>query len=128
MTQVDRYNLNRSFACNKILLDELAQFDKDINGLTLNKSCSTCVRNAMRRLCTYVETQKAESKKIEFKGIKQEAPIIEDSDIDPPVLGSPVVASLDYSSMRYNQLKKAAKARGIKLDTPTKAELIAALS
>lgn len=107
MSQVDRYNLTRSFACNKPLLDELAEYDKTINGQTLNKNCSTCVRNAMRRLCAYIESTKA-TPKITFKGIKQEAP--------------------DYSSMSYNQLKRAAKNRGIKLDTPTKAELIKALS
>lgn len=107
MSQVDRYNLTRSFACNKPLLDELAEYDKTMNGLTLNKNCSTCVRNAMRRLCAYIESTKA-TPKITFKGIKQEAP--------------------DYSSMSYNQLKRAAKNRGIKLDTPTKAELIKALS
>ena len=107
MTQVDRYNLTRSFACNKPLLDELAQFDKAINGLTLNQSCSTCVRNAMRRLCAYLAESTAKPK-ISFIGVKQSAP--------------------DYASMSYNQLKRAAKNKGIKLDTPTKAELIKALS
>lgn len=117
MSQVDRYNLTRSFACNKPLLDELAEYDKTMNGQTLNKNCSTCVRNAMRRLCAYIESTKA-TPKITFKGIKQEAP-----DYASMIYNNP-----DYASMSYNQLKRAAKNRGIKLDTPTKAELIKALS
>lgn len=108
--QALRYQRSRSFALNSILKDELSIWLMSYKGTSLNKGCGTCIRNAMNDLLRWLQEEKNEESKpakIHFVGIKQH----------------------NYESMTYNELKKEAKSRGIKMNqAPTKEKLIEALT
>lgn len=108
--QAIRYQKSRSFALNNMLKKELSSWLLSYKGTVLNEKCGTCVRNAMNDLVYAMQEEKAQEikpAKIQFIGVKQ----------------------YDFESMSYNDLKKEAKSRGIKMDqAPTKENLITALT
>lgn len=107
--QVQRFQRSRSFALNENLKDELADWYKSVKGSTLNVRCGTCLRNAMNALATHMQEESnkvAKPAKIQFIGVKQ----------------------YNYDAMSYNELKREAKKKGIKMEqAPTKQELLEAL-
>jgi len=91
--QVDRFGKTRSCSLNSELKNELAIHLMAIKGIRLNKSCGTCIRNAMQDLLN------ASTKEVRietFIGIKQEAPS----------------ADVDLDSMSYKELKQYAGVKG----------------
>lgn len=107
--QAIRYQKSRSFSLNQDLKEELVVWLKAYKGMTLNKGCGTCIRNAMNDLIYWMQTEKAQEirpAKIQFIGVKQ----------------------YNYQSMSYNDLKALAQERGLKMgQAPKKADLIKAL-
>jgi hypothetical protein len=92
--QVDRFGRTRSCSLTSELKNELAVILKEIKGIRLNKSCGTCIRNAMQDVINH----QMDNVRIEkFIGIKQEAPITEDVDLD---------------AMSYAELKAYAGVKG----------------
>ena len=80
--QVNRFGRTRSCSLTSELKNELAVILKEIKGIRLNKSCGTCIRNAMQDVINH----QMENVRIEkFIGIKQEAPIAEESPINEEV-------------------------------------------
>ena len=108
-TQAERYQRSRSFALNDRLKADLSVWYTQHKAAKLNTGCSTCIRNAMRDLCHYIQDLKANEEKpakIQFIGVKQ----------------------YNYDALSYNQLKAAAKEKGLDLgQAPKKSELLIAL-
>jgi hypothetical protein len=72
------------------LKNELALLLFQIKGTRLNKSCGTCIRNAMQDLINYLQnTQKT----VAFVGIKQVPPV-------------------NFDNMTYKELKELAGVKG----------------
>jgi hypothetical protein len=107
--QVERYERTRSFNLNNVLKFELAAWYRDTQGKTLNISCGTCIRNAMRDLVAAgnQSTQPA-IRRVPFKGIVEEKP-------------------KNIAEMTYKELRAMAKEQGIK-GTLKREEYIALLS
>ena len=93
-SQVTRFSKTRSCSLDSQLKNELAIILFQIKGTRLNKSCGTCIRNAMQDLINYMQnTQKT----VAFVGIKQEPPSVVDDNLD---------------DMTYKQLKALAGVKG----------------
>jgi hypothetical protein len=107
--QAERYTRSRSFALQGNLKDELATWYKINKNLVLNKNCGTCLRNAMRDLCSWLQSEKNQEvkpAKIQFIGVKE----------------------YNFDTMSYNDLKALAQNRGLAMGrAPKKTELIEAL-
>ena len=88
--QVERYERTRSFNLNNVLKFELAAWYRDTQGKTLNISCGTCIRNAMRDIVSAMHTKPKQPAiiKIPFKGIVQPKPktIAEDRKVDTKII------------------------------------------
>lgn len=94
---MDRFSKIRSCSLGSELKNELAILLFDIKGTRLNKSCGTCIRNAMQDVLNYtMSTQKT----VAFVGIKQ----------NPPAANSPADDTLD--KMSYKELKAFAGVKG----------------
>ncbi len=108
--QVERYERTRSFNLNNVLKFELAAWYRDTQGKTLNISCGTCIRNAMRDIVSAMHTKPKQPAiiKIPFKGIVQPKP-------------------KTIAEMSYKELRAMAKEQGIK-GTLKREEYIALLS
>ena len=91
--QLERFSKTRSCSLASELKNELAMVLFDINGKRLNKSCGTCVRNAMQDVLNFISR---EVKFTQFVGIKQEAPI----------------KTVDLDAMTYKELKAYAGVKG----------------
>jgi hypothetical protein len=108
-TQVQRFQRTRSFALNENLKEELADWFRLTRKTTLNVRCGTCLRNAMNDLAKSIQEEsnkEIKPAKIQFIGVKQ----------------------YNYDGMSYNELKREAKKKGIKMEqAPTKQELLEAL-
>ena len=92
--QVARFGRTRSCSLTSELKNELATILFQIKGMRLNKSCGTCIRNAMQDVINFMQNEVRIEK---FIGIKQEAPITEDVDLD---------------AMSYAELKAYAGVKG----------------
>lgn len=125
--QLERFSKTRSCSLNSELKNELAMVLFDINGKRLNKSCGTCVRNAMQDVLNFIAHEvRLES----FIGVRHEkanaihkAQVKGDTrgDVTDPVNGDPVngddtrqaadlLAKLDR--MTYKELKAYAGVKG----------------
>jgi hypothetical protein len=107
--QVERYERTRSFNLNNVLKFELAAWYRDTQGKTLNISCGTCIRNAMRDIVAFSkQATEPAIRRIPFKGIVEEKP-------------------KTIAEMTYKELRAMAKEQGIK-GTLKREEYIALLS
>lgn len=98
--QVNRFGRTRSCSLTSELKNELAVILKEIKGIRLNKSCGTCIRNAMQDVINH----QMENVRIEkFIGIKQEAPIAQEAAVSEDV---------DIFTMSYAELKAYAGVKG----------------
>jgi hypothetical protein len=89
-SQVTRFSKTRSCSMDSQLKNELAILLFQIKGTRLNKSCGTCIRNAMQDLINYLQnTQKT----VAFVGIKQVPPV-------------------NFDNMTYKELKELAGVKG----------------
>ena len=89
-SQVTRFSKTRSCSMDSQLKNELAILLFQIKGTRLNKSCGTCIRNAMQDLINYLQnTQKT----VAFVGIKQVPPV-------------------NFDNMTYKELKALAGVKG----------------
>ena len=89
-SQVTRFTQTRSCSMDSQLKNELALLLFQIKGTRLNKSCGTCIRNAMQDLINYLQnTQKT----VAFVGIKQVPPV-------------------NFDNMTYKELKELAGVKG----------------
>lgn len=95
--QVERYERTRSFNLNNVLKFELAAWYRDTQAKTLNISCGTCIRNAMRDIVAWSKQASKEPsiRRIPFKGIVQDKP-------------------KTITEMSYKELRAMAKDKGIK--------------
>lgn len=105
MSQVERLRNTGAFAISRHEAEELARITKEIGCRELvNLSCGSCVRNAMYDLSAYLN-QKQDRPKLQMKMVKRP------------------------ENMTYQELRKTAKAKGIKLGSnPTKQQLIDAIN
>lgn len=55
--QVNRFQRTRSCSLNSELKNELAKHLLDIKGIRLNKSCGTCIRNAMQDIINFISKE-----------------------------------------------------------------------
>ena len=108
--QVERYGRTSSFNLNNVTKNELAAWYKDTQNKTLNISCGTCLRNAMRDIVAWFKRTSKEPaiRRVPFKGIVQDKP-------------------KTISEMSYKELRAMAKDKGIK-GTLKREEYIALLT
>jgi hypothetical protein len=108
--QVERYGRTSSFNLNNVTKNELAAWYKDTQNKTLNISCGTCLRNAMRDIVAWSKQglKQPAIRRIPFKGIVEEKP-------------------KTIAEMTYKELRAMAKEQGIK-GTLKREEYIALLS
>lgn len=106
--QLDRFSRTRSCSLGSELKNELANALFEINGKRLNKSCGTCIRNAMQDILNFIEHEV----KIErFIGIKhQEANDTKDTVTDTRREQEALMQKLD--KMSYKELKEYAGIKG----------------
>ena len=106
--QLERFSKTRSCSLNSELKNELALILFDINGKRLNKSCGTCVRNAMQDVLNFISR---EVKLTQFIGIRHEqANDHSDRVTDTTRAGESLKAQLD--KMTYKELKAYAGVKG----------------
>ena len=116
--QVSRFKKTRSCSLTSELKNELAIILFEIKGIRLNKSCGTCVRNAMQDVINFIQN---EVKLTEFIGIRHEranAPVKADTkgDVKTDTKGddtreaTALKAQLDR--MTYKELKAYAGVKG----------------
>lgn len=103
--QIERLQNTGAFVLGRTEKVELAELTKSIGCRELvNLDCGTCVRNAMYDVASFMN-QKEERPKLQMKMVKS------------------------AQEMTYQELRKTAKAKGIKLGAnPTKAQLIKAIN
>lgn len=103
-SQLDRLAHTGAFSINLNLKNELRQAIEQIGGAPfINFNCGTCARDSMHRLNAHLKTLN-----------------------NKPVLQMKMVK--EPKDMTFFELKKAVKDKGITLRTPTKKQLIEALS
>ena len=113
--QVNRFQRTRSCSLNSELKNELAVHLFQIKGLRLNKSCGTCIRNAMQDIINFIQN---EVKLTEFIGIRHEranqikgekAPDKDQVKEEEEML---IKLRQDLDKMSYKDLKKFAGVKG----------------
>jgi hypothetical protein len=92
-SQVTRFSKTRSCSMDSQLKNELALLLFQIKGTRLNKSCGTCIRNAMQDLINYMQNTQNTQKTVAFVGIKQVPPV-------------------NFDNMTYKELKELAGVKG----------------
>ena len=113
-SQVTRFSKTRSCSMDSQLKNELAILLFQIKGTRLNKSCGTCIRNAMQDLINYIAN---EVKLTEFIGIRHEranGPVKAAAKGDEPKDDSTEAAALleQLNKMSYKELKAYAGVKG----------------
>jgi len=109
-SQVTRFSKTRSCSMDSQLKNELAILLFQIKGTRLNKSCGTCIRNAMQDLINFIQN---EVKLTEFIGIRHEranGPVKSDTKGDDSKESSALLAQLN--KMSYKELKAYAGVKG----------------
>lgn len=106
--QVNRFSRTRSCSLNSELKNELAVILFDIKGVRLNKSCGTCVRNAMQDVINFIQNEVKISR---FVGIRhEEANDTKDTVTDTRQDALKLKEQLD--KMTYKELKEYAGVKG----------------
>ena len=117
-SQVTRFSKTRSCSMDSQLKNELALLLFQIKGTRLNKSCGTCIRNAMQDLINFIQN---DVKLTEFIGIRHEranGPVKSDTkgDVKTDTKGddSKEAAALlaQLNKMSYKELKAYAGVKG----------------
>ena len=113
-SQVTRFSKTRSCSMDSQLKNELALLLFQIKGTRLNKSCGTCIRNAMQDLINFIAN---EVKITEFIGIRHEranGPVKGAIKGDEPKDDSKEAAALlaKLNKMSYKELKAYAGVKG----------------
>ena len=113
-SQVTRFSKTRSCSMDSQLKNELAILLFEIKGTRLNKSCGTCIRNAMQDLINFIQN---EVKLTEFIGIRHEranGPVKAATKGDEPKDDSREAAALleQLNKMSYKELKAYAGVKG----------------
>lgn len=104
-SQLDRLANTGAFSINLTLKKELRQAIEQVGGAPfVNFNCGTCARDAMHRLNAHLKT-------VNNKPVLQKMKMVKEP-----------------KDMTFIELKKAVKDKGITLRTPTKQQLIEALS
>jgi hypothetical protein len=113
-SQVTRFTQTRSCSMDSQLKNELAIILFQIKGTRLNKSCGTCIRNAMQDLINFIQN---EVKLTEFIGIRHErangpvkGAIKGDEQKDDSKEAAALLAQLN--KMSYKELKAFAGVKG----------------
>lgn len=113
-SQVTRFSKTRSCSMDSQLKNELALLLFQIKGTRLNKSCGTCIRNAMQDLINFIQN---EVKLTEFIGIRHErangitnASVKGDEPKDDRREAAALKSQLDR--MSYKELKAYAGVKG----------------
>jgi hypothetical protein len=106
--QMDRFKKTRSCSLGSELKNELAILLFDIKGTRLNKSCGTCIRNAMQDVLNFISHEV----RIEtFIGIRhQEANDDKDTVTNTSKEAANLIQTLD--KMSYKELKAYAGVKG----------------
>ena len=112
--QVARFERTRSCSLTSELKNELAVILFEIKGIRLNKSCGTCIRNAMQDVSNFIQNEiRIES----FIGVRHERANAErPEDVKPEELekerinAANLIKELD--AMSYADLKKYAGVKG----------------
>jgi len=106
--QVARFGRTRSCSLTSELKNELATILFQIKGLRLNKSCGTCIRNAMQDVINFMQNEVRIEK---FIGIRhEEANDNKDTVTDTRREAQALKERLD--KMTYKELKEFAGVRG----------------
>jgi hypothetical protein len=106
--QVTRFSKTRSCSLNSELKTELAKHLLDIKVLRLNKSCGTCIRNAMQDVINFIQNEVRIER---FIGIRhEEANDDKDTVTDTSKHAAEFKAQLD--KMSYKELKAFAGVKG----------------
>ena len=113
--QMDRFKKTRSCSLGSELKNELAILLFDINGKRLNKSCGTCIRNAMQDVLNFISH---EVRIEEFIGVRHERanPVGDVKKPDEETLkkekeqAAKLIETLD--KMSYKELKEYAGIKG----------------
>lgn len=113
-SQVTRFSKTRSCSMDSQLKNELALLLFQIKGTRLNKSCGTCIRNAMQDLINFMQN---EVKLTEFIGIRHEranGAVKAATKGDEPKDDSREAAALlaQLNKMSYKELKAYAGVKG----------------
>jgi hypothetical protein len=106
--QMDRFKKTRSCSLGSELKNELAILLFDIKGTRLNKSCGTCIRNAMQDVLNFISS---EVRIVPFIGIRhQEANDDKDTVTNTSKEAANLIQTLD--KMSYKELKAYAGVKG----------------
>jgi hypothetical protein len=106
--QMDRFKKTRSCSLGSELKNELAILLFDIKGTRLNKSCGTCIRNAMQDVLNFISH---EVRIVPFIGIRhQEANDDKDTVTNTSKEAANLIQTLD--KMSYKELKAYAGVKG----------------
>jgi hypothetical protein len=106
--QITRFGKTRSCSLTSELKNELAVILFDIKGIRLNKSCGTCIRNAMQDVINFMQN---EVKLTRFIGIRhEEANDDQDKVSDTREEAAKLKEQLDR--MTYKELKAYAGVKG----------------
>lgn len=106
--QVNRFQRTRSCSLNSELKNELAGHLFQIKGIRLNKSCGTCIRNAMQDVINFIQNEVRIER---FIGIRhEEANDDKDTVTDTRREAQSLKERLD--KMSYKELKEYAGVKG----------------
>ena len=106
--QLERFGKTRSCSLASELKNELAMVLFDINGKRLNKSCGTCVRNAMQDVLNFISR---EVKLTQFIGIRHEQ-ANDHSDRVTDTSKDATALKTQLDRMTYKELKAYAGVKG----------------